>query len=147
MTTCFFLQILEGRFLETVALLFEEHTTREHDVAALLVELDDLELEGLAEKPVEVSDRTEVDLRARKEGLHSAANRHGEAALHALRDGAFDQLVTLTRGADLIPDLELVGFFLRETDEAILVLFGLDEDVDAFTRGRRNVPFGVDELV
>jgi hypothetical protein len=43
-----FLQALERRLLEGGALLLEEHAARQHDVAALLVELDDLELEGLA---------------------------------------------------------------------------------------------------
>src|SRR5690606_27502384 len=40
------LEVLEGLGLEPVALLLEEHAAREHDVAALLVELDDLEVEG-----------------------------------------------------------------------------------------------------
>ncbi len=79
---------LEGLRLHLVALLLEEHATREHDVAALLVELDDLELVGLADQLVEVADRAEIHLRARQERLHAAADRDGEAALHALADGA-----------------------------------------------------------
>ena len=141
------MQVLEGGFLEAVALLLEKHAPRKHDVAALLVELDDLELEGLAEEAVEVADRPEVDLRAGKERFHAAADGHGEAALHALRDRAFDQLVALARGADLVPDLELVGLLLGEDDEAVLVLLGFDQDVDGIAGGRRDVAFGVDELV
>ena len=44
------LEGLEGLRLQLVALLLEEHAAREHDVAALLVELDDLELVGLADE-------------------------------------------------------------------------------------------------
>jgi hypothetical protein len=66
------LEVLEGLGLQLVALLLEEDAAREHDVAALLVELDDLEVEGLADQLVEVADGAEVDLRAREEGLHAA---------------------------------------------------------------------------
>src|SRR5690606_16532455 len=112
----------------------EEHAAREHDVPALLVELDDLEVEGLPEELVEVPNRSEVDLRAREERLHAALDGDRKAALHALRDRPFDQLVALARGADLVPDLELVGLLLREHHEAVLVLLALDEDVDLVAR-------------
>ena len=79
------LEGLEGLGLQLVALLLEEHAAREHDVAALLVELDDLELVGLADQLVQVADRAEVDLRAGQERLHAAADGDREAALHALR--------------------------------------------------------------
>src|SRR5205814_4385253 len=69
-----FLQALERRLLEGSALLLEEHAARQHDVAALLVELDDLELEVLAKERVEVANRAKVDLRPREERLHTAAN-------------------------------------------------------------------------
>ena len=113
--------------LQLVALLLEEHAAREHDVAALLVELDDLELVGLADQLVEVADRAQVDLRAGEERLHAAADGDREAALHALADGAFDELVALARGADLVPDLHLVGLLLGEGDQAVVVLAALDE--------------------
>ena len=76
-------QALERRLLEGRALLLEQHAARQHDVAALLVELDDLELEALVEERVEVADRAQIDLRARQERLHAAADRDGQAALHA----------------------------------------------------------------
>ena len=54
---------------------FSRSTRRdEHDVAALLVELDDLELVGLADQLVEVADGPQVDLRAGQERLHAAAD-------------------------------------------------------------------------
>src|SRR5262249_50874029 len=86
-----FLQALERRLLEGSALLLEEHAARQHDVAALLVELDDLELEVLSEERVEVAHGAQVDLRTWQEGLHAAADRDREATLHARGDNAFDQ--------------------------------------------------------
>ena len=129
-----FLEALERRLLQRRALLLEEHAARQHDVAALLVELDDLELEVLAEERVEVADRAEVDLRAREERLHAAADRDREATLHARGDDALDQLVALARGADLVPDLEPIGLLLGEDAHAGVVLAGLEEDVDDVAR-------------
>jgi hypothetical protein len=60
-----FLQLLERLLLHLGALLLEEHAARQHDVAALLVELDDLEAVGLADEGVEVAHGAQVDLRAR----------------------------------------------------------------------------------
>src|SRR5690554_1060703 len=124
------LEVLEGLLLEAIALTLKKDAARKDDVAALLIEFDDLELEGLSDELIEVTDRAKIDLRARKECLDATLDRDGEAALDALGDGALDELVTLTRFADLIPDLELIGLLLGETDEAVLVFFGLDENVD-----------------
>jgi hypothetical protein len=63
---------LEGLLLHLVALALEEDAAREHDVAALLVELDDLELVGLADQLVQVADGAQVHLAAGEERLHAA---------------------------------------------------------------------------
>ena len=124
------LEGLERLGLLLVALLLEEHAAREHDVAALLVELDDLELVGLPDELVQVADGPEIDLRAGEERLHAAADGDRQAALHALADGPFDELVALARGRDLVPHLHLVRFLLGKRDEAVVVLAALDVDVD-----------------
>src|SRR4029078_8584026 len=69
-----FLQPLERRLLQGSALLLEEHAARQDDVAALLVELDDLELEVLSEERIEVPHRAQVHLRAGQERLDATAN-------------------------------------------------------------------------
>ncbi len=116
--------------LHLVALLLEEHAPRQDDVAALLVELDDLELVGLPDELVQVADGPKIDLRPGEERLHAAADGDRKAALHALGDGPLDELVALARARDLIPDLHLVRFFLGQGDQAVVVLAALDEDVD-----------------
>src|SRR5512138_42131 len=122
------LEVLEGLLLELLALLLEEDPAGEDDVAPLLVELDDLELELLADQLVEVPDRADVDLRAGEERLD--ADVDGEATLHAADDHALDELVALARGGDLVPDAHLVGLLLGEDDHARVVLTGLDEHRD-----------------
>ena len=112
LTTLFSSRVSSVLLFISIALLLEEHAAREHDVAALLVELDDLELVGLADKLVQVANRAEVDLAAGEERLHAAADGDGEAALHALADCPFDELVALARARDLIPDLHLVRLLL-----------------------------------
>src|SRR5690606_38320156 len=93
---------------EAVALFLKENTAREHDVCALLGELADLELKRLTDAHVQVADGPQSNLRAREERLHTSPNRHGQATLYTLTDGAFDDLVTLTSAGDLVPHLHLV---------------------------------------
>src|SRR5213078_2647730 len=142
-----FLKALERRLLERGALLLEQHAARQHDVAALLVELDDLELEALAEERVEVAHRAQIDLRAGEERLDAAADRDRQAALDARGDHALDQLVALARGADLVPDLEAIGLLLREHAHAGVVLAGLEQHVDDIAGLHADRAVGLAELL
>src|SRR5207302_6761764 len=119
------LELLEGVLLRLLALLLQEHAPAEHDVAALLVELDDLELVFLADQLVEIADRPEIHLRAGEERLH--ADVDGEAALDATDDGALDELVALARGGDLVPDAHLDGLLLGTDGHARVVLARLEQ--------------------
>jgi hypothetical protein len=129
------LQVLEGAGLELVALTLEKHAPAEDDVAALLVELDDLELVGLADELIEVADRAQIDLRAREERLHATLDGDAQPPLHPRGDGALDQLVPLAGGADLVPHLQLVGLLLGEEHQAVVGLLALDEHVHPVARG------------
>src|SRR5258707_4649006 len=84
-----------GEGLERVLLLFgvlffEERLARQHDVAALLVDLDHAHAQLLAAQRVEISHGTDVNLRSRQEGAD--ADVYGEAALDPLDDAADDDL-------------------------------------------------------
>src|SRR6185295_11035506 len=142
-----FLEPLERRFLERGALLLEQHAARQHDVAALLVELDDLELEALIEERVEVADRPQVDLRPGQERLDAAADRDRQATLDPRGDHALDQLVALARGADLVPDLEPICLLLREHAHAGVVLAGLEQHIHHIARRHADRPVGETELL
>ena len=126
-------------------LLFEEHLAREHDVAALLVDLDDAHAQLLAAQRVEVADGTHVDLRAGQE--RADADVDGEAALDALDDAADDDLALGVGLLDLVPDLHLLGFFAREDDVAFAVFGALEQHVDDVAGLHGDLAGLVDELV
>src|SRR5690606_30050590 len=140
------LEVLESRGLEAVALLLEQHATGEHDVTALLVELDDLELARGPDQLVEVTDRTQIHLASRQKCLHAAADGHSQTAFDALRDGAFDDLVPLTSSGDFIPDLHLVGLLLGERNQAVVALAALNVNIDLVAGLNPNFAGLVDEL-
>ncbi len=121
------------------ALLLEDHTARDDDVAAPLVELEDLEVELLTDEIVDVGDATQRNLGAGEERI-DPHDIDGHAAFDLLLDGTADRLVVVIRVLDLLPHAQEVRLLLREDDYAFLVLEPLQEDVDLLTRldlGRR----------
>src|SRR5436190_5795056 len=109
-----------------LALGLEQHAARDHDVAAPLVQLDDLELEALAEELVDVRHAAQRDLTAGQERIHTH-QIHDHTALDLFHERAGDALVLLVRFADPLPDAHEVGFLLRKHDGAFLVLEVLEE--------------------
>ena len=109
-------------------LLFEQRLAREHDVAALLVDLDHAHAQLLAAQRVQVPDRTHVDLRSGQE--RADADVDGEAALDAFDDAADDDLALRIGLLDLVPNLHLLGFFARQDDVAFAILGALEQHVD-----------------
>src|SRR3954462_3158039 len=101
-------------------LVLEDDTTRDDDVAAALVQLDDLELELLAEQLVDVRNAAKRDLRTREERV-DAHEVDDDTTLDLLDEGAFHRLVRLVRDADLLPYAHEVGFLLRQDDGAFLI--------------------------
>src|SRR5207247_95418 len=139
-----------GERAQRVLLLFgvlflEERFAREHDVAALLVDLDDAHAELLAAQRVEVPDRTHVDLGAGQERAH--ADVDGQTALDALDHAADDDLPLRVGLLDLVPDLHLLGFFAREDDVAFAIFRPLEQHVDDIARLYRDFAVLVEELV
>src|ERR1700680_1629638 len=93
-------------------LLLEDDATRDDDIPPALIELDDLEIEGLAEELVDVGNATERDLRSGEECIDSH-EIDDHAALDLLDQGAAHRLVILVGDADALPDAHEVGFLLR----------------------------------
>ena len=104
-------------------------TARQHDVVALAVELDDLELHRLALERAHVLDRTRVEQRARQEGA-DAVDEDGQAALDLAVDGAGDELARLERVLEREPRGEALGLVAREDGVAVAVLDRVDRDRD-----------------
>ena len=68
--------------------LLEPRSPRKHDVVAVLVELDDLGLEGLADVGLQVAHPTELDERGRQEAPETDVN--DQPALYDLDHEALD---------------------------------------------------------
>src|SRR5262249_30086599 len=117
----------------------------QHDVAALLVHLDDAHAQFLPAQRIEVADRTHVDLRSGEEGAD--ADVHREATLDPLDDAADDDLALGIGLLDLVPDLHLLGFFARENDVAFAIFGALEEHVDDIAGLHGDLPGLVEELV
>src|SRR6266850_1006674 len=98
-------EVLERLAAEFGLLLVEDLFARDHDVAALLVQLYDSYFQLLALHVVEVAHGLQVDLRAGQE-CAGAAEVDGEAALDALDDDALDGLLLVVRLLDVVPDFE-----------------------------------------
>src|SRR5690348_5090459 len=111
------------------ALVLQDHAARDDDVATALVELDDLELELLAEQLVDVRDATERDLGAGEEGV-DAHEVDDHAALDLLDERAFHRLLVLVGETDALPHAHEVRLLLRENDRAFLVLEVLEQHLD-----------------
>ena len=109
--------------------LLEDHPTRHYDVAATLVELDDLEFVLVPEQLVDVGHATECDLRTRQERIN-AHEVDDHAALDLLDERAFDRHVALVGHADALPHAHEVGLLLGQDDGAFLILEVLKQHFD-----------------
>src|SRR5262245_18419202 len=139
-----------GERAERVLLLFrvlflEQRLARQHDIAALLVHLDDAHAQLLAAQRIQVPDGTHVDLRPGQERAHADVDR--EPALDALDDATDDDLALGIGLLDLVPDLHLLRFFAREDDVALAVLGALEQHVDDVAGLHRDLAVLVEELV
>src|SRR6185312_2218882 len=95
-------QLLHQHVALRLPLGLQQHAARDDDVAAALVQLDDLELEALTEQLVDVRDAPQRDLATGQERVH-AHQIHDDAALDLLDQRAGDALVLLVRFANPLP--------------------------------------------
>jgi hypothetical protein len=108
------------------ALGLDDFAAGEHDVFALVVDLDDLELEHLADVLVEILRRDDVDLAAGQEGFDADVDH--EAAFDDALDLAFDETAVLEHGVNFLPVLTVGGLLLGEHDHAFVVFEAFEED-------------------
>ena len=111
-----------------VAFGLDEFAAGEHDVLALLVDLDDLEFVAVAHELLEILRRGHVNLRRRQERLD--ADVDNEAALDDGLDFAHHAAAFVADGEDALPVLLELRLFVREDDGAFLVFEFLDQHVN-----------------
>ena len=111
--------------------LLQVATAGQHDVVAVLVELDDLRLQDPAHVGLEVAHAAQLDERGGQEAAQ--ADVHDEAALDDLDDRALDDALGLLDLLDRAPGPLVLGPLLREEEPALLVLLGEDQGLELLT--------------
>ena len=122
-------QLLDDPLAQSLAFLLEHCSARNHNVAPCLVQLDDLELEGLAEELVEVLDLANVDLRTGKESLDTQ-QVDDDTALDAASEAAINGRAAVVGLLDAVPHTHEVGFLLGEDDPTFEVLHVFQKNFD-----------------
>src|SRR5688500_4467735 len=122
------LELLHQLLALSSSLGFKNHSAGDDNVSAPLVQLDDLELELLAEQLVDVRDATQGDLRAGEERVDTH-EVDDDAALDLLDERALDRLIVLVGETDALPHAHEIRLLLREDDRALLVLEVLEQDL------------------
>ena len=119
---------LEEALAKLRAFGLDDLAAGQHDVFALVVDLDDFEFVNVADVFVEILGRNDVHLRTGQEGFHADVDR--ETAFDDGFDLAADQATVLEDLDDLFPVLLVGGFFLGEDDHALFIFEFFEEDFD-----------------
>jgi hypothetical protein len=137
-------------FLSLLApLLLDQFAPAEHDVFAVVVDLDDLEIVGVTDELLQIFRRNDIDLRCRQKCLD--ADVYHKPAFHDRFYLALDQAVAVKNTRDLVPVLAIRGLLLRENDHAFVIFEALEEHVyfipnfeilDVLKLGDRNAALG-----
>src|SRR5690606_13737116 len=114
-----------GTLLRTA--LFKNGTTRNDDIAATLVHLEDFEWLRRVHERADVADRTDVNLAARQEG-NGAVEIDGEATLDLVEDHAFNALALVELLFETNPAFLAASLFTAEHGFTKRVLDALDVD-------------------
>ena len=118
----------EQLLLHLVALVLDQLAAADDDVAAGLVDLEDLALDGLADVVADVRRPADVHLAGGQEDVDADVDQ--QAALDLAGDQAGDDVAFLVLGDDVFPFLLPLGLAVAEDDGAGLVLDGVEQDLD-----------------
>jgi hypothetical protein len=127
------LELLEERGADLGLGLLEPRAARQDHVVAVLVELDDLGLDLLADVRLEVADTAHLDERRREEATQ--ADVEDETTLDDLDDGAGDDAVLLLDLLDRAPGALVLRTLLGQDQTAFLVLLLEDQGLDLVADG------------
>ena len=126
------LDVLEERLLLLVALFLDQATARHDDVHARFVDLDDLALDLLPDVLRDVTRAADADLRSGQEDRD--ADLDEETALDLAADLTGDVVTFLVRVDDTFPSALAICLALRQADQPVFVLDGLEEHLDLVSR-------------
>jgi hypothetical protein len=126
-----FLDLGEEGALELLALLFDEAATRDDDVHAVFVDLDDAGFDLLALPLTDVLGATNVDLRGGQERVDADVDE--QSALDLARDEAADDVAFAVLVDDRFPSANAIRLALADLDHALAVVEALDQDFELLT--------------
>src|SRR6185295_9284598 len=127
------LETLECIRLARSEFFFKHRLSRKNDVAALLVDLQDADVDFLVTKTVEIAHRPNVDLTSRQK-RGDTADIDTEAPFYPVNDAA-RQISAITIGQlDVIPGLHPDRIGARQLDIAFAIFELLHEHIDLITR-------------
>ena len=126
-------ELLEERRADLGLGLLEPGTARQDHVVAVLVELDDLGLDLLADVRLEVADAAHLDEGGREEAAQ--ADVEDEPTLDDLDDGAGDDAVLLLDLLDRAPGALVLRTLLGQDQATLLVLLLEDQGLDLVADG------------
>ena len=125
-------EVVEERGAALALRLLEQCAAGQHDVVAVLVELEDLGLDVLAEVRREVTDAAKLDERSRQEA--TKADVDDESALDDLDDRTGDNAVGILDLLDIAPGTLVLSALLGQDEAAFFVFLleneGLDQVAD-----------------
>jgi hypothetical protein len=121
-------EVREERGAALALRLLEQGAAGQHDVVAVLVELEDLGLDLLAQVRGQVANAAELDERSRKEATKTDVD--DEAALDDLDDRTGDDSVFVLDLLDVAPCTLVLSALLRQDEAAFFVFLLQDEGLD-----------------
>ena len=121
-------EVLQSMRAALGLLFLEDLLAGNNDVAALLVELNDADLNRLANVGVEIAHRAQLELRAGQERLD--ANVYRETALHAADHGTRKRGLLVVRLLHRVPHTEPLRLFIAQQVAAFRLL-ALNDHIDA----------------
>ncbi|MPM23755.1 hypothetical protein SDC9_70229 [bioreactor metagenome] len=138
-----FAQLTDFHFLEQLAPavahgFFEQFAARNHDVAAIGIDLEDLDVIFLADVVVHVADLADIDLRTRQEGFH-ALNVDDDPAFDPVLHEALDHGAFAAFSGDPVPGHDGIGLVDAQHRHAVFIFDLFEEDLD-FVAARNRFP-------
>ena len=109
-----------------------------------MVNLDDLKLKGLVDQAIEITDRVQVDLGARKKRFDPNVDHH--PTLNAGQHTTLDHRLVFVGLFQILPDLHLVRFLLGQDQIALGILPLFDVDLNRVA-DLQDAQFLVGELI
>ena len=124
-----FLQLGHKLCFLFLLLRLKQGLVRNHNVPELLIDLHDLEVHRLIDERIVITNRLDVNLGTRQEGLDSKYV-YDHATLRASLDKTFDDFVIVVSLVNSLPRFESAGLLMRKDELALLVLCGLDKHLN-----------------